>query len=84
MTLAMFIIGPWLWLIIPGILLGFYAQYRLMSTYGHYSKVANRSGLTGEQAARALLDSVGLRQMPALTQARIIGKSSLVKPCFSS
>jgi len=62
--LAMLIMDHWWWLIIPGILLGVYAQLRLTSTYGHYSQVANRHGLSGEEAARAVLDSAGLRQMP--------------------
>ncbi|HXJ59508.1 MAG TPA: zinc metallopeptidase [Verrucomicrobiae bacterium] len=64
MTLAMLILDQWWWLIVPGIVLGLYAQFRLTSTYGHYSRIANRQGLTGEQAARAVLDSAGLRQMP--------------------
>jgi Zn-dependent membrane protease YugP len=62
---AMFIMDAhWWWLIIPGMLLGFYAQMKLSSTYGHYSRVANSYGLTGEQAARAILDNAGLTGMP--------------------
>src|SRR5262245_45830689 len=54
----------WIWLVIPGILLGLYAHFRLTSTYGRYSRVANRYGLSGAQAARAILDNAGLPQMP--------------------
>jgi len=59
----MFFTHYW-WLIIPGILLGIYAQIKLSSTYGHYSQVGNARGLTGAEAAREVLDSAGLYQMP--------------------
>jgi len=52
------------WLIIPGILLGFYAQFKLMGTYGRYVRVPTSNGLTGAEAARAILDHAGLRNMP--------------------
>jgi len=59
----MFFTHYW-WLIIPGVLLGIYAQIKLSSTYGHYSQVGNVRGLTGAEAAREVLDSAGLYQMP--------------------
>jgi Zn-dependent membrane protease YugP len=52
------------WLAIPGLLLGIYAQIKLSSTYGKYSRVAAASGLTGAQVARQILDSAGLYQVP--------------------
>jgi hypothetical protein len=52
------------WLAIPGLLLGLYAQMRLMSTFGRYSQVGNARGLTGAEAAREVLDSAGLYNMP--------------------
>jgi Zn-dependent membrane protease YugP len=52
------------WLAIPGLLLGLYAQMKLMSTYGRYSQVGNARGLTGAEAAREVLDSAGLYNMP--------------------
>ena len=52
------------WLIIPGILLGLYAQFKLMGTYGRYVRVPTSNGLTGAEAARAILDHAGLRNMP--------------------
>ena len=56
---------PDYWLfIIPGILLGLYAQIKLSSTYGKYSKLGIRSGATGAEAARTILDSAGLTSMP--------------------
>jgi len=47
-------------LLIPAILLSLYAQFRISSAYKHYSKIRSQSGLTGSQAARALLNSNGL------------------------
>ena len=52
--------GPYIWLIIPGLILGIYAQIKLSSAYGRYSRVALRSGLTGAAAAREILDNAGL------------------------
>ena len=36
---AMLIFDKWWWFFIPGLLLGLYAQMRLSSTYGRYSRV---------------------------------------------
>ncbi len=47
-------------LLIPAIVLGAYAQYKVKSTYGKYSKVEASSGVTGAQASRRLLDQAGL------------------------
>lgn len=56
---------PIYWMfIIPGLLLGLYAQFRLSSTYRKYIRVSTNSGLTGAQAARIILDEAGLPQMP--------------------
>jgi Zn-dependent membrane protease YugP len=52
------------WIVIPGVLLGFYAQFKLMSVYGKYTRIGNAAGMTGAQAAREVLDSAGLYQMP--------------------
>ena len=50
--------------LIPGLLLGIYAQMRLSSTYNRYIRVASANGLSGAEAARAILDRAGLTQMP--------------------
>jgi hypothetical protein len=60
---AMLIIDKWWWFFLPGLLLGLYAQMRLTSAYGRYSKVPTNSGLTGAQAAREILDNAGLHGM---------------------
>lgn len=52
--------GFWDLLLIPAIILSIYAQGKISSTYGKYSKVYSRSGYTGAQAARAILQANGL------------------------
>src|SRR2546423_4771995 len=59
-----FYYGPYLWLIIPGALLGFYAQMKLSSAYNKYLNVGLRSNLSGAEAAREILDSAGLQDVP--------------------
>jgi uncharacterized protein len=60
----MMILDQWWWMIIPGLILGLYAQVKLKSTYARYSRVPTNSGLSGAEAAREILDSAGLHQMP--------------------
>ncbi len=60
----MMILDQWWWFAIPGIILGLYAQFKLMSTYSHYVKVGSEQGITGAQAARAILDRAGMQNMP--------------------
>ena len=48
----------------PALIFGIYAQGKVKSTYQKYSQVANRRGLTGAQAARYILDSAGLQNVP--------------------
>src|SRR5688572_2832033 len=49
---------------IPGLLLALYAQFRLSSTYNRYIREGIANGMTGAQAAREILDSAGLQDMP--------------------
>jgi len=49
---------------IPGLILGLYAQFKLMGTYSRYLRVPTNRGLTGAQAARTILDNSGLHHMP--------------------
>jgi Zn-dependent membrane protease YugP len=60
------IIGdPTYWLfLLPGLLIGMYAQIRLTSTYSRYIQTRIQSGLTGAQAAREVLDRAGLQNIP--------------------
>lgn len=45
---------------LPGLLLGFLAQFRLRSAWNKYSKVSSEIGAPGAQVARYILDSSGL------------------------
>ena len=53
-----------LFVMLPGMLIGLWAQMKLMSAFGKYKEVPVDSGLTGEQAARRILDNAGLVDMP--------------------
>jgi Zn-dependent membrane protease YugP len=57
----MFIWDPrYLLFALPALLLAFYAQWRVRSTYDRYSRKPNHRGLSGYEAARILLRSAGL------------------------
>lgn len=47
-------------LMIPGLILTLWAQARVKSAYDRNSKIGSRSGMTGAQVARGILDSNGL------------------------
>ena len=56
---------PLYWLfLIPGLLLGLWAQMKLHHAYGKYSQVPVDSGMTGAEAAREVLDQAGLKDVP--------------------
>jgi hypothetical protein len=56
--------SPWDLLMIPGVLLGAYAQFKLNSVYNKYLRVGTRAGLSGAEAAREILNRAGLTNMP--------------------
>jgi Zn-dependent membrane protease YugP len=57
----MFILDPrYLLFALPALVLAFYAQWRVRSTYKKYSRKPNHRGLSGYEAARVLLRSAGL------------------------
>ena len=60
----MYFLGEYWWLMIPGLILGIYAQIKLSAAYGKYVRVPTRSGLTGAKAAREILDHAGLSNVP--------------------
>ena len=47
-------------LVIPALIVSIWAQIKVSNTYNKYSTVNTRSGLTGAQAARTILDKNGL------------------------
>jgi Zn-dependent membrane protease YugP len=52
---------PLFWLfVLPGLLMGLYAQSRMKMNVAKYSQVDTQSGITGGQVARQLLDAQGL------------------------
>ena len=53
-----------LWVFLPGLVIGLWAQWRLHSAFSKYSQVPVESGMTGAQAARHILDDAGLTDMP--------------------
>ena len=55
---------PTIIILIPAIIFTFYAQSRVNSAYQRYAAVRNRRGITGAQAARRILDSNGLFDVP--------------------
>ena len=50
----------YIWILIPGLILGFWAQAKVKGTYSKYSKVQNRRGITGEQTAKHILNAYGI------------------------
>ena len=55
---------PLFWVfVIPGLLLGLYAQWRIKLNVAKYSQVATQDGITGAEVARRLLDSRGLQNV---------------------
>ena len=50
-------------LLIPALLLAFYAQWKVKSTYAKYSEVACSRGYTGAQVARYILDDFRLQDI---------------------
>lgn len=56
-------INQYWWVIIPGLIFGFYAQMKVKSTYKRFRQQPVSSGLSGSQAARQILDAAGLGGM---------------------
>ena len=50
----------YIWILIPGLILGFWAQAKVKGTYAKYSRVQNRRGITGEQTAKHILSAYGI------------------------
>ena len=55
---------PLFWVfVLPGLLLGLYAQSRIKLNVAKYSQVPTRDGITGAEVARRLLDAKGLQDV---------------------
>lgn len=46
-------------LLIPGLILAVYAQFKVSSTFNHWKQTASRTGLSGARIARMILDANG-------------------------
>jgi Zn-dependent membrane protease YugP len=60
----MYFFGQYWYFMIPGLILGIYAQIKLSAAYNKYVRVGVRSGQSGAQAAREILDHAGLTNVP--------------------
>jgi Zn-dependent membrane protease YugP len=58
---------------LPGLLIGIWAQMKLHFAFNKYSKVSVASGITGAEAAREILDRAGLTDVPV---GEVAGKLS--------
>lgn len=56
----MFFDPRYLLIVMPGVLLGIYASYKVKSTFARASKIGSRKGWTGAQVAQAILDAEGI------------------------
>ena len=64
---------PLFWiLVLPGLLLGVYAQSRIKINIAKYSQVRTKDGITGGQVARLLLDSQGLQDVTIESTPRML------------
>ncbi len=59
----MFFLDPTMILVIPGIILTLWAQAKVKSAYSKFSKVRARSGMTGADVARAIMERNGIRSV---------------------
>ena len=55
--------AAYLLLVLPAVLLAFWAQANVKTTFAKYTKIATRRGMTGYDAARQILDANGLRHV---------------------
>lgn len=53
-------IGPFLFLIVPTLILGLWAQYRVTHAYNRWKGVRSRGGIRGVEAARAVMRASGI------------------------
>ncbi|NCC96946.1 MAG: zinc metallopeptidase [Synergistales bacterium] len=59
-----FFFDPTMMFLIPALILAFWAQARVKSTFAQYSQVGSRKGVTGSDVAAALLSRFGLSDVP--------------------
>lgn len=52
--------ATYIFLVLPAVIFALWAQFNVKSTFSKYSKIASRSGMTGYDSARRILDANGL------------------------
>ncbi len=60
----MFFFDPTMIMLIPALLIAGYAQYKVKSTFNHYSEVYSSSGLTGAEVARDIMRKSNINDVP--------------------
>jgi len=68
-----FFYDPTFILLLPALLLAIYAQAKVKSTFQKYLRVPANSGVSGAQAARALLDRNNLPDVPIVVTQHSLG-----------
>jgi Zn-dependent membrane protease YugP len=53
-----------MFILLPALILSFYAQYKVQSTFNRYISIANYGGYTGAEVAKKILDAMGLGDIP--------------------
>jgi len=51
-------------ILLPALILSFYAQYKVQSTFNRNISIANYGGYTGAEVAKKILDAMGLGDIP--------------------
>lgn len=55
---------PTIVILLPAIIISAIAQFKVSSAFNKYKHISSRSGYTGEQVARMMLDNAGLYNIP--------------------
>ena len=70
-------------LVLPCVLFAFWAQSQVNGTFNRYSRVMSRRGLTGAQAAQAVLRANGVTRLsawPRMRRAMRCSMRSAIRP----
>ncbi len=59
----MYLYGGFFYILIPGLLISIYASIKVRTTYSKFSRIGNSKNISGDQAARMILDSAGLNNV---------------------
>jgi Zn-dependent membrane protease YugP len=62
---------PSMIIVLPGLLLAMYAQFKVRSTFARYSRIASERGITGAQVARELLRAKGVEVAVERTEGQL-------------